>query len=199
MRVFASKSNQKFVSKIVLAVGGGSIIDEAKIYAKKHKMYCIAIPTTAAGATATSHGVVWDKTKKDIKTDIPYTLILDNYPKYLPKKVLKDTIDDCRAHIYESLKSIYATKKSVLFAELALQFLKDYYKHKRLHDLLIAGHLAGCAIEITGTNIIHKMSYPLTLRGWTHGKAVGFVHRLLCGNRRHIARRAYKIPRKMWK
>lgn len=190
MKVFASPSNKKFVDNLVLAVGGGAIIDEAKIYAKKHKKKCIAIPTTAAGATGTSHGVIWGKIKKDINTDIPYTIILDDYPKTLPKEVLQDTFYDCESHIEESLLSINATVESCRYARLAEKYLKEFEKTKNLYFLRLAGHFAGYAIEITGTNIIHKMSYPLTLRGWTHGKAVGFVSKLLRGS---------KIPKKMWK
>lgn len=186
MKVFASKSNKKFANDLVLAIGGGTTIDKAKIYCKKYNKRCIAIPTTASGATATSHAVIWGKTKEDFKTDIPFTIMWENYPKKLPKKVLEDTFYDCVGHIYESLKSMKATKESRKYAESALFALR------------VAGHLAGKAIEITGTNIIHKMSYPLTLGGWSHGEAVGFVYRLLCGDCRHSTHRAHKIPRRMF-
>lgn len=189
MKVFVSPSNKKFVDNIVIAVGGGATIDEAKIYAKKHKKRCIAIPTTAAGATGTSHAVIWGKKKIDVKTDLPYTIILEDYPKHLPRRVLKETIDDCTSQIYESKKSIKRTKESLYYAKKAETYLAKYKAKKNLYFLRLAGHFSGCAIEITGTNIIHKMSYPLTLKGWTHGKAVGFVYRLLISK---------KFPREMW-
>ena len=46
----------------VIAVGGGAVIDTAKILSS-NPITCY--PTTAAGATATSHSVYWDGTKYD--------------------------------------------------------------------------------------------------------------------------------------
>ena len=42
-------------------------------------------------------------------------------------------------------------------------------------DLIKAGHIAGNAIEITGTNLLHSLSYPLTGHyGVSHGMALGY-------------------------
>ena len=48
MKTFVSKSNEKHLKNLVLAIGGGATIDEAKIYAKRNKKHLIAIPTTGA-------------------------------------------------------------------------------------------------------------------------------------------------------
>jgi len=45
MKIFASDKNKKHIDNLVIAIGGGATIDEAKIYAKRNKKYCIAIPT----------------------------------------------------------------------------------------------------------------------------------------------------------
>ena len=41
--------------------------------------------------------------------------------------------------------------------------------------MINAGHIAGKAIEITGTNLLHSLSYPLTGHyGISHGIALGY-------------------------
>ena len=41
--------------------------------------------------------------------------------------------------------------------------------------MIRAGHIAGRAIEITGTNLLHSLSYPLTGNyGISHGTALGY-------------------------
>ena len=42
---------------IVIEVGGGSVIDRAKIISKNKR--CITVPTTAAGASMTSYATIW--------------------------------------------------------------------------------------------------------------------------------------------
>ena len=44
------------------------------------------------------------------------------------------------------------------------------------YELILAGNLAGQAIEICPTTILHSLSYPLTAYyGISHGKALGFL------------------------
>ena len=53
----------------VIAVGGGAVIDAAKIICKNA---IICFPTTASGACYTSHAVCWrDNVKISIKATIP--------------------------------------------------------------------------------------------------------------------------------
>ena len=67
MKVFVSNKNKKHIDNLVIAIGGGATIDEAKIYAERNKKYCIAIPTTGAGASETTHAVVWGKKRRIYK------------------------------------------------------------------------------------------------------------------------------------
>ena len=151
LKIFASKKSQKIVDKLVLAVGGGSIIDQAKIYAKKNKKICIAIPTTGAGASMTSHSVVWTEKKTNIKTDIPITVTLPIKIK-LDKKTRRDTTADMLGHIV------------------------DYVNVCSDTELIEVGNFAGKLIEKHPTNLTHHMSYPLTLKyGVPHGEAVASV------------------------
>ena len=64
MSAFASGLSLKQLNRFVFAIGGGGVIDEAKIYAKKHKKFLVAVPISGAGATETTHAVVWGKKKR---------------------------------------------------------------------------------------------------------------------------------------
>ena len=56
---------------------------------------------------------------------------------------------------------------------MALEILEN--KKGTNADLVQAGNLAGKAIQITPTTILHSLSYPLTGRyGISHGKAMSF-------------------------
>ena len=150
MKQFASKSNKKYLDKFVFVIGGGAEIDKAKIYAKKHKKFLVAIPTTGAGATETTHAVVWGKTKKNIKTDKPSTVLPPFHVK-LSKRTRIATCYDMIGH------------------------LVDYLNVCTDNELIEAGIFMGKLIEKHPTNLTHPLSYPLTLKGTPHGEAVGYV------------------------
>lgn len=151
MKYFVSKSNRKHLKKLVLAIGGGAIIDEAKIYAKRNKMYCIAIPTTASGSSETSHSVLWGKEKINIRTSIP----LSTNPPFkvrLTKRVRSQTTLDCLGQLVD-----------------VLNVCSD-------NDLVEIGRQVGQWLEKYPSNLTHPMSYPLTLKyGVPHGFAVGLA------------------------
>lgn len=151
MKIFTSKTTKKHAGDFVFAIGGGAVIDEAKIYAKKHKKHCIAIPTTGAGATETTHAVVWGKTKKNVATDKPLT-VRPPFKISLSKKARIDTTYDILGH------------------------LVDYLNVCSDNELVDVGIYVGSLIEKHPTNLTHPRSYPLTLKqGMSHGEAVGRV------------------------
>lgn len=151
MKTFISRSNWKHADKFVLAIGGGATIDEAKIYAKRHKKYCIAIPTTGAGATETTHAVVWGKTKINVKTDKPLTVL----PPFTVKLKKRIRINTC----YDIIGQ-----------------LVDYLNVCSDNEMIAVGVYVGKLIEQHPTNLTHPASYPLTLKkGIPHGQAVGMV------------------------
>lgn len=150
MKIFASKQNQKHLDDLILVIGGGGEIDKAKIYAKKHKKKLLAIPTTGAGATETTHAVVWGKTKKNIKTEKP-TTILPPFKIKLSKTTRRNTCFDILGH------------------------LVDYLNVCSDNELVEVGIYMGKLIEQHPTNLTHPASYPLTLKGVPHGEAVGRV------------------------
>lgn len=150
MKVFSSKKSKKIADKLILVVGGGSVIDEAKIYAKKHRKILLAIPTTGSGASETSHAVVWGRTKKNIKTDKPISI----------SPPIKIDLDD-----KTRLNTIYDI----------LGHITDYLNVCSDNEIIEVGRYAGKLIEQHPTNLTHPLSYPLTLQGIPHGEAVGMV------------------------
>jgi alcohol dehydrogenase class IV len=153
MRYFVSKSNRKNLKRIIIAIGGGSVIDGAKIYARKHKKILIAIPTTASGASETSHAVKWGKEKINIKTATP----ISSSPPFkvkLSKRVRAQTTLDCLGQLVD-----------------VMNICSD-------NDLIEIGRQVGQWLEKYPSNLTHPMSYPLTLKyGVPHGFAVGLALR----------------------
>jgi len=147
---FVSKTNKLNADKLVIAIGGGAIIDRAKIYAARHNKICIAIPTTGSGASETSHAVKWGKKKVNIPTDKPIS-IAPPFKVKLPWTVRRDTCFDILGHIV------------------------DYLHVCSDNEIIEVGMYAGRLIEKHPTNLTHPKSYPLTLKGVPHGKAVGMV------------------------
>ena len=156
----------------VVAVGGGAVIDTAKIISK-NPIRCY--PTTAAGSSSTSWSVYWDGTKKcSLKRMLPKDVILNGmFIEKLSKEVIQSTTCDVVSHCLDSLHSIKATYESIDYCNEALNILKN---RENNFDLINAGHIAGKAIEITGTNLLHSLSYPLTGHyGISHGIALGYL------------------------
>jgi len=159
----------------VLAVGGGSVIDTAKIIYKDRRI--TAIPTTAAGASMTPYATVWLKDKKiSVPTKKPFLRHFEGEIQ-LPWKVLRSTLFDCLSHAIESFWSVDATPESKSLSIWAIEMIKEYLDGDGDINVLIkAGNIAGSAIAITRTNIVHKASYPLTIEhGIDHGTAVGIL------------------------
>ncbi|MBN2406649.1 MAG: iron-containing alcohol dehydrogenase [Elusimicrobia bacterium] len=160
---------------VVIGIGGGSVIDTAKIISKDKR--CIAIPTTASGAAVTPYATVWGREKTSVSTEIPVLRIERDIPLDLPEKVIQSTAFDALAHSVESFWSAAATKESREYCKKAIGLIMKYFRNREKTYLLIeAGNLAGQAIAISKTNVIHASSYPLTTEyGIDHGTACGML------------------------
>lgn len=172
---FNVKANRR-----IIAIGGGGVIDFAKIISKNSgDKKIVAISTTASGAAETSHAVYWQNFRKySVKTQKPISEINPDFLKTLPKKIARTTSYDALSHALESYWSKDATDISKGFALASFEMVADQIENDYLdlEQLVEGGNLAGKAIEITGTNIAHAISYPLTgIYGVPHGLAVGFV------------------------
>ena len=159
----------------VIGVGGGSVIDTAKIIAGDSK--AIAIPTTASGASMTSYATIWGDNKKSVRTQTPILKLLPpNYKLELPLLVQVSTFFDALAHSFESLWSANSNTESTRSATKALKYLADYCETGNTRALIVGGNYSGEAIAYTKTNIVHSLSYPITLNYTIgHGLACGLI------------------------
>jgi alcohol dehydrogenase class IV len=166
---------------IVIGIGGGSVIDTAKIISKDKR--CIAIPTTAAGAAMTPYATIWGKEKKSVTTKKPILKMDYELLKNLPLNVMQSTVFDALSHAIESFWSKNATLQSRKYSRKAIKLINRYLSKINEHltkndinELITAGNLAGHSIAITKTNVIHAVSYPITIKyGVDHGTACGIV------------------------
>jgi alcohol dehydrogenase class IV len=162
----------------VIAIGGGAVIDTAKILSNNP---IVCYPTTAAGATATSHSVYWDGNNKlNFHSYIPKeTKFESKFIKSLPENTLQYTKYDAISHCLDILWSKDINKLNKTEVEDTLKKLTDP-KIKPI-DVIKLGHKAGTFIQIVPTTILHALSYPITGKyGITHGKALGFLIPPLC-------------------
>jgi len=161
----------------VIAIGGGAVIDTAKIISSRP---IICYPTTAAGSAVTSHSVYWDGSKKmSIKVHIPSEVhVVEEFVQSLPERVREYTFYDVLGHCLDSLWSKNRTKESVALVNAALKILCSDFSNVQLVE---AGNLAGQAIQICPTTILHALSYPMTAYyKIPHGRAVGYFIPHLC-------------------
>ena len=176
VRIVSSAPTKDILDEIdteenVVAIGGGAVQDTAKILSR---CPITCYPTTAAGSSATSWSVYWDKTKKYSLKRVPpkYVILSGLFVENLPSEVIVNTTCDVVSHCLDSLCSKKATAESIGYCEVALNILNT---KKNNFDLINAGHIAGKAIEITGTNLLHSLSYPVTGHyNISHGRALAY-------------------------
>jgi len=172
-------------SSRIIAVGGGAVMDTAKILGGEVEAY----PTTAAGSVTSDHAVYWDGPKKcSFQCKAPKVFkIVPEYLMDLPDEVIEYTLYDTVAHALESLWSKNKTEESEKYATAALAKISEITKKSQtlkidektpenLVKLIEAGNLAGKALGITHSNVMHALSYPLTEKYKVpHGKALGWL------------------------
>ena len=188
----------------ILAVGGGSVMDMAKLirfshsyegdltgksFEKKNALIkLIAIPTTAGtGSEVTQFAVAYkDKIKysldhEDVLPDVAmvYPPFTYNNPMYLTAC----TGFDALAQAIESFWSVKADAESLNYATLAIRKLWNSLPQlvesptEKLREMVSEGaYWAGRAIGVTRTTAAHALSYSLTSHyGYPHGHAVALV------------------------
>ncbi len=180
---------KQFNPDIIIAVGGGSVIDMSKLvrhYAKKTNIPLVAIPTTSGtGAESTQFAVCY---QNGIKQSIDGSDMLPEYVLLEPKLTLNNndyltacTGFDALAQAIEAYWSINATPESDRLALDAVKLiypnLPDMSSNLDLRTkLMIGANLAGQAINITRTTAPHAMSYTLTSKfDYPHGHAVALT------------------------
>lgn len=176
----------------IIAIGGGSVIDMAKIICsltanddieksltegakvEDSKTKLVAIPTTSGtGSEATHFAVLYIGKKKYSlahKTLLPEYVILDsdltqNVPDYLTAVTGVDALSQAM----ESMWSVNSTEESVKYAREALSLifssLKDCVNsptYDTRESMMKGAYLAGKAINISKTTAPHAFSYTFT-------------------------------------
>jgi len=184
--------------KVIISVGGGSVIDMAKLiryYAtdkfenENHNISLIAIPTTSGtGAESTHFAVCY---VDGVKKSIAHEKMLPNIALLCPELTYGNnayltacTGFDAFAQAIEAYWNVNSTTESDTYALEAILLLqkslpllvKDLDNHA-LRDIVCEGsNFAGRAINITKTTAPHAMSYTLTSKyGYPHGHAVALT------------------------
>lgn len=172
-----------FEPHVVIALGGGSVIDTAKAMITVAAQRGLesptelwTIPTTSgSGSEATSFAVITDQdthTKIPIVSDdmVPAVAILDaRAVTSVPARVTADTGMDVITHAVEAYTSTQHNDFSDALAEKAVQLAFDWleqcYTHgddlqarQRMHH---ASYLAGAAFENSGLGITHSLAHAI--------------------------------------
>lgn len=180
---------------IIIAVGGGSVIDFAKGYRyysdKKTKL--IAIPTTSGtGSEATQFSVIYVngiKKSLDEKSILPeYAIIDSQFVENNPRYLKACTAMDVYCHAIESFWAKKSTSLSKEYARQAIILCKDnivdYVNSNNsvsAEKMMLASNFAGKAINISRTTASHAISYKITTDyGIPHGHAVALTISKLC-------------------
>jgi alcohol dehydrogenase class IV len=175
----------------ILAVGGGSVLDMAKLIRYKftsQRLPLIAVPTTAGtGAEATPFAVCYVngvKTSVDDKDILPDVVAL--YSEFTfdnDARLTACTGFDALAQAVEAYWNVNATSQSDRYAEEAISLLWSNLpacvsrpQPELRKQLLLGAYKAGKAIAITRTTAPHAFSYAFTSHcGYPHGHAVALT------------------------
>lgn len=166
----------------IVAVGGGKVIDMAKILASHFNVRLEVYPTTlGSGSEETGTATVYvgrHKISKRVKKpdNVIYNEALircDN------DKVLRDYLSDGLVQSVESLFSVRGDDESRFNATVAGDIYWGSMKNLSLgydpswEELALASSLVGKAINKTSTGLCHVLSYYFTgYHGMNHGQAV---------------------------
>lgn len=190
---------------LILAIGGGSSIDVAKlinVWANNKKsdeidtisnfnllknVPFVSVPTTAgSGSEATQFAVCYDKGVKqsiDNSCLLPDYVVLDSVlTQAKSKHLIAVTGFDALSQAVESFWSVNSTDHSQKYSRKAITLILECLipsllgSEEAKENMLIASNFAGKAINITRTTAPHAISYSLTSRfGIPHGHAVALT------------------------
>jgi alcohol dehydrogenase class IV len=178
--------------QLIIAVGGGSVMDMAKLINIFHKVSIpianclkvgkcgkdivpmVAIPTTfGSGSESTHFAVVYqNKIKYSVanKIMLPGLVLLNSsFSRTLSPYLKAITGLDAFSQAIESFWNINSNEESIRYSkeaiELIWKYLPLYVKEndkKAAEKICQASNLAGKAINITKTTAPHAISYPFT-------------------------------------
>jgi alcohol dehydrogenase class IV len=177
--------------QVVVALGGGSVLDAAKAIALSVQVGVIAVPTTAGtGAETNGFGVIEDVAarRKVYLGDAsvrPRLAILDpELTVGLSPMATAATGFDALIHGVESLASRGRNAVSEAYAAKAVELVgrwlpvayADGGDLEARSQLMLGAHLAGRALTISGLGLIHGFAHAITAyTGTPHGVALATV------------------------
>lgn len=184
---------QASAAHVILAVGGGSVMDAAKLMRhlameEGYHALLLAVPTTAGtGAEVTRYSIVCrDGSKQSLQADdiLPdYAFVYAPYIYNVKGYLAACTGFDALAHALESYWSRSANAESRSYALKAIGLLWNNLPQIVSHptpevcDAVMEGsYWGGRAINITKTTAPHAFSYAFTVAcGYPHGHAVALT------------------------
>lgn len=194
---------EKFRPDTIIAFGGGSVIDGAKLCRvclefpyiswennrlsqMTFKTRFIAIPTTfGSGAEASSAAVYYSKREKTKKMLVCHALLPEvvvydsDYVKNTSDSILYFSLADALAHMTEGYVS---NKKNQLAEEMAawgISIIRQELRHEENQidymRLQYAGYLGGIVQNHCLVGAAHAFAHQLAAHGVSHGKAVAYM------------------------
>ena len=172
---------------VLVAFGGGSVIDFAKAFRFYQQLTIplIAIPTTAGtGSEATQFAVVYVDGKKTSLDDLSilpdYSIVDSQFIERATPQVKASPAMDAYCQAIESFWAKKATDESREYAIESIKLCREWLVRAVTSmnvmsnsKMMLASHLAGKAINISRTTAAHALSYKITSQyGIPHGHAV---------------------------
>lgn len=172
-------------ASVLLAVGGGSVLDSAKVirymaqqlFAEENrKLACFAIPTTSGtGSEVTSYAVISDPTSgqkfplRDTALCPPVAILDPTMTASAPPSIIADTGMDALTHALEAYVAVHATAFTDALCEKAVQLLFDFLlltfqdntDAKVREHMQIASCMAGLAFDTAGLGLSHGLSHAV--------------------------------------
>ena len=179
--------------ELIVAIGGGSVIDSAKYFISKHNknISLISIPTTAGtGSEITPWATIWDMQNKKKHSISGYNLFSEiviydcSLTLSVPKHITIQTALDTLSHALESIWNKnaneitinYAIKSAKLIIDNIVLLSNNLDNLEYRDNIMKACMYAGLAFCHTQTAIAHAMSYYITAhKGIDHGIACSFT------------------------
>lgn len=159
---------------VVIALGGGSVLDCAKAmaYFSKTRPTLIAIPTTSGtGAEVTSFSILTHGGVKhplvDARLRPDWAILDESLLTTLPPALVADAGMDLISHALEAVCAKNATPFTDSLAvgalQIALRYLPESYGGETAHrgDIHTAAAMAGLAFDRAGLGACHALSHAL--------------------------------------
>lgn len=188
----------------IIAIGGGSVIDGAKLCRLYYefpffkinetrlsqlafKTRFVAAPTTVGSGTEVSSAAVFidrENGRKEmvVSRDLqPSVVALDpGYVESAPETVITASMLDAVGHLVEGYVSVMKNDFADVYAEKGLEILvhefqKSHSETRDYQKIQFAGYLGGLVQNHCIVGAAHAVAHQLTTYGFSHGEAVALL------------------------